>query len=148
MAERRVALLDEATMASASGRLIGCRSARPGQLGEWDIGIGQAPVSDLDAVDEEALDRAGDVHTLTFIPATIRSSASQNAMNSRPAGSPRKTTRSDVRARPEYSIPTSYWSEKKHGRREKASARPSMLRAAAGPWWRALAQCSTRIGSP
>jgi hypothetical protein len=52
-------------------------------------------------------------HTLTFMPATIRSPVSQKAMNSRVAGSPRKTTRSQSRAWPAYSMPTSYWSEKK-----------------------------------
>ena len=83
--------------------------------------------------------------TLTFMPATTRSPASQNAMNSRAAGSPRNTTRSQLPAKPEYSMPTSYWSEKKYGRRSRRSARPSMLRAAAGPWWSAFAQCSTRI---
>ena len=36
-------------------------------------------------------------HTLTFMPATTRSPAIQNAMNSRLAGSPRKTTRSQLR---------------------------------------------------
>ena len=53
--------------------------------------------------------------TLTFMPATTRSPASQKAMNSRVAGSPRKTTRSQSRAKPAYSMPTSYWSEKKYG---------------------------------
>ncbi len=33
-------------------------------------------------------------HTLTFIPASTLPSRVQNAMNSRVAGSPRKTTRS------------------------------------------------------
>jgi hypothetical protein len=55
--------------------------------------------------------------TLTFMPASTRSSTSRKATNSRVAGSPRKTTRSQVRAKPEYSMPTSYWSEKKYGRR-------------------------------
>jgi len=82
------------------------------------------------------------------MPATTVSPAIQKAMNSRLDGSPRKTTRSQLRAKPEYSIPTSYWSEKKYGRRSYGTAWPSMLRAAAGPWLSAFAQCSTRIGSP
>ena len=86
--------------------------------------------------------------TPTFMPATTRSPTIQKAMNSRLAGSPRKTTRSQLRAKPAYSMPTSYWSEKKYGRVSYASSRPSMLRAAAGPWLSALAQCSTRIRSP
>src|SRR6516225_4034935 len=55
--------------------------------------------------------------TLTFMPATTRPSCSQNAMNSPPAGSPRNTTSSQCGAYPEYSIPASYWSEKKYGMR-------------------------------
>src|SRR4029453_16539686 len=51
--------------------------------------------------------------TLAFMPATTRWSLSQKAMNVRAAGSPRTTTRSQVAANPEYSIPRSYWSEKK-----------------------------------
>src|SRR4051812_5254884 len=85
--------------------------------------------------------------TLTFIPAAMRSPVSQNAMNSRPATSPRNTTRSHFVAWPEYSIPTSNWSEKKYGTRAYGSSRSSIESAAAGPWFRALAQCSTRIGS-
>jgi hypothetical protein len=51
----------------------------------------------------------------TFIPASTRPSDSQKAMNSRPAMSPRTTTWSyqPGGAYPEYSRPTSYWSEKK-----------------------------------
>ena len=47
---------------------------------------------------------------------------SQKTMNSRLAGSPRKTTSSHSVAKPEYSIPTSYWSEKnkRSGRRRPA----------------------------
>src|SRR5829696_5168725 len=86
--------------------------------------------------------------TLTFMPAMTRSSNIQKATNSRSAGSPRTTTRSQPRAKPEYSMPTSYWSEKKYGRRSYGADWPSMLRAAAGAWLSAFAQCSTRIGSP
>jgi hypothetical protein len=46
--------------------------------------------------------------TLTFMPAMTLSSKSQKAMNSRAAGSPRTTTLSQPRAKPEYSMPTSY----------------------------------------
>ena len=52
-------------------------------------------------------------HTLTFIPAVTLPSDIQKAMNSRAARSPRTTTSSVPLARPEYSMPTSYWSEKK-----------------------------------
>jgi hypothetical protein len=42
---------------------------------------------------------------------------SQNAMNSPSAGSPLQTTSSQSTASPEYSMPASYWSEKKYGMR-------------------------------
>lgn len=54
-------------------------------------------------------------HTFTFIPASTRPSFIQNAMNSRFPASPRITTSSydPGGAQPEYSMPRSYWSEKK-----------------------------------
>lgn len=54
-------------------------------------------------------------HTFTFIPASTRPSFTQNATNSRFPASPRISTWSydPGGAHPEYSIPRSYWSEKK-----------------------------------
>ena len=63
---------------------------------------------------------SGTSQTLTFMAARIRSwSSSQNATNSRPATSPRTTTRavSSRVAWPTYSMPRSYWSLKKYGSR-------------------------------
>src|SRR4029450_7292114 len=49
--------------------------------------------------------------TPAFMPATTRCSLSQKARNWRVARSPRTTTRSQVAAKPEYSMARSYWSE-------------------------------------
>ena len=73
-----------------------------GELLERDVGVCETLVLDGHAPVDESLDRSVTSHTLTSSPPRAVS-ASQKAMNSPLAGSPRKTTRSQVRAKPEYS---------------------------------------------
>jgi hypothetical protein len=55
--------------------------------------------------------------TFTFMPASTLPSRSQNVTKEPFAGSPRWTMPAPGPARPEYSIPSSYWSVKKYGTR-------------------------------
>src|SRR4051812_16151086 len=82
--------------------------------------------------------------TFAFMPAITRPCESQKAMNSRCARSPRKTSSSLPVGSPTNSIPTSYWSEKKYGRRSQEAGFPSIDCAATAGWLSAFAQCSTR----
>ena len=68
-----------------------------GEVLERHVGVGEAPVVDGHASRMSRWIGSVTSQTLTFMPATTRSPASQKAMNSRVAGSPRKTTRSQVR---------------------------------------------------
>src|SRR5215212_4129693 len=84
-------------------------------------------------------------HWLTFMAATTAPARSQNAVNSRDLRSPRRTSSSRAgSARPRYSQPRSYWSEKKNGRSSYGSSAPRRLPATCAPWSLAAAQCSTR----
>ena len=72
---------------------------RTGQLVQGHVGVAQALDVDGGGVAHERPGwRSLTSHTLTFIPASTRPSRSQKAMNSRVAGSPRKTTSSPGRA--------------------------------------------------
>ena len=84
--------------------------------------------------------------TLTFMPATTRSPASQKAMNSRLAGSPRKTTRSQLGAKPGvlHADVVLVGEEVRQAVVRRAARRACCARRP-GPGSSALAQCSTRM---
>jgi hypothetical protein len=94
----------------ARARLGGGRTLRS-DVPERNARVGQLTSVDRDLGPNERLDGPVTPQTFTFMPAATRPSRSQNATNSRAAGSPRKTTSSSPPAKPEYSMPTSYWSE-------------------------------------
>ena len=84
---------------------------------ERDVGIGEAPVIDRDALADEPLDRVGDVPDVDV-------HAGHDAIVGEPEGdelAARGIAAEDDavpgRAKPAYSMPTSYWSEKKYGTR-------------------------------
>ena len=85
--------------------------------------------------------------TLTFMPASTLPPRQPEGdeLARAPGRRGRPPRRRPARpAQPEYSMPRSYWSEKKYGSGRSSTSWPSIALAAAGPPSRALAQCSTR----
>jgi hypothetical protein len=80
---------------------------------DWDVGVREPSVVDLDALAYEALDRVVDVPHVDVDAGDDTVVADPEGDELAGRGIAAKDNPIPSRARPEYSMPTSYWSEKK-----------------------------------